>query len=620
MRLNIFNIILFLSLPYLGFSQDFRNSALNSSIPDSLRTQNEYQLDTTIYDYIYLTHPSRVTTFQDTTLDNFHLYDPIRSENAAYAHLGNMGSEAYPLFYTHNQLPGFRMRPSAFSPYWLNREDLRFFILNRPFSNFFFSPGQSQTDFIFKTQFSRKFKNNLSLSVDYQRINQQGYYTDQNTKSTQLGIGLWKKYDRSDLFFTAIINAQNATQNGGISSYEFFDQDLYNFRERIPTNVTDGQARITNNEYALTHHHYLNDSLFGAWKLTWENTLSYGSKSFKYFDEGLSSDEKTYYQLADTLYTGIRNFTKQKSIHYTTQLRIDKERLFSGKFGISYTHHFVDQEAVSYGINNLIFNSNVSLKFLPISSQFSLGLLDDRGSYNFEAVAKLTNWEWLVTKGMLKLYKNTPYRMYDNLYINQEPVYNNSFDKISGQEINLTLASTHLRTKLELTAQRLQNAIYHSQLYTPIQSEDAITILQAKLTQKSTLWKLNLEHHLYYQRFSDNVYNLPSLYADIDYYFETRLFKNKMLTRFGVNGRVIEPYFTPAYSPVDGIFYARNNLEQEWTTLVDCYISFKIQSFRSFIKFENMGNVIRDDIYFLITDYPQNDFKIRVGVAWQIKD
>ena len=93
----------------------------------------------------------------------FQQYDPARNRNFDYGHLGNLGSAAYSLTLDDHRSLNYKLGFNQYRLYQKDRDDILFFKQNTPFSELFFSGGETQSDLRVKTLFSRTFANNVKL-------------------------------------------------------------------------------------------------------------------------------------------------------------------------------------------------------------------------------------------------------------------------------------------------------------------------------------------------------------------------------------------------------------------------------------------------------------------------
>lgn len=613
-------LILLIMSSLWGFGQE-RVQNPEIEVADSLKDESkEFLIDSSIYDIIHPDNPIYKQSFSDTLLHGFHVYDPSRTEYAARGNKGNMGSATLNLQYDNSPTLGFNIGYDQYNLYRFDHQNFYYYNLNRPFNNLFFSPGKSQDDFIVKANFSRNFNKGINFTIDYQRINQEGFYASQRTRSTNLALGFWKKNKNHELIISAVANANNEQHNGGITSNESLQEPNNNFRELVPITLTDAQTRHADQSYRVRNIFHLRDSIPKKWTPSISHEAEFKTASFKYFDQSIGNTDTLYYDLFEPSKSGIRTYLGYHQISNDLKLQWTKADNSYFNTGITHRYYNIDQEPTHQNINNLIAYANFASATFPIKASLQLALLDQSGDYNVDLSSNVINTSKLSINLLAKASRNTPSLQEQSFYLNRLQLWENNFDKKESlmAGVNVDLHTT--KTKIGAKIYDLANPIFYDNAIFPRQFAGSIQSFQLHLTQELKLWKFHMLHNLYYQSFTEDIYGLPSMYADLDYYLEGQIFKNKMLARLGVNARIIEGYETPSYSPLIGKFYTQDEVKQDWVTLIDVYTSFKISSFRAFLKLENIGYLMFDKVYYLITNHPQNDFKFRMGFAWNFTD
>ncbi len=230
--------------------------------------------DSLLIFYYYIENPNEELPFQDTLLDNyFHQFDPARSRVLDHGTLGYFGSPTFPLFYQPSFRQGFEVGLHQYDLYKINVDDLQFYNLKRPYSDFYFSQGGSQDDIQLKGKFSRDFNKNVNVSIDYHRISQYGssapvryFYENQRARHTALAGGLTFKNDANTYqgFFAFSNNIHQQEDNGGIQSDTFFLQEDNGFASTlaIPVWLDDAETRHSEQEVSYTHYYNYNPIAF----------------------------------------------------------------------------------------------------------------------------------------------------------------------------------------------------------------------------------------------------------------------------------------------------------------------------------------------------------------------
>jgi hypothetical protein len=171
--------------------------------------------------YFSAEQPNLLRKLADTTLNRFDIYQPTNQTFVPYAHTGNIGSAHRPIWFDMPFRRGFDVGYHQYDLYYILPDQLRFSVLEKPFTRVFYSRGPTQQDGQFKGKFSRNFSNGLHFTVEGQTIREFGIddqYPNQAGKVESAGTGMWwdapnERYD-AFLYFTS--NTIEQQENGGI--------------------------------------------------------------------------------------------------------------------------------------------------------------------------------------------------------------------------------------------------------------------------------------------------------------------------------------------------------------------------------------------------------------------
>ena len=207
-----------------------------------------------------LSEKEKLESFSDTSLAGLEIFLPHREWDLSAINIGNPGSSAYEIIFKTRKDVFTDIGFKQYSIYRLELENFKFYDLNRPYNDLYFSPQSGQQNFIAKAKFSRNLDNNVNLAIDFERIKQEGFYTSQDAKMTRFGIGLSKKSKHHELYLVMIANNFNEEHNGGLSvdvnSEQYSDPIYRSQRTSIPTFL----------EGATGRHQYFSYSMENIWK------------------------------------------------------------------------------------------------------------------------------------------------------------------------------------------------------------------------------------------------------------------------------------------------------------------------------------------------------------------
>jgi Putative porin len=80
--------------------------------------------------------------------------------------------------------------------------------------------------------------------------------------------------------------------------------------------------------------------------------------------------------------------------------------------------------------------------------------------------------------------------------------------------------------------------------------------------------------------------------------------------------------FTPnTYNPMVWQFQLQDTIKQAEYPWIDAFLSFKVQSFRFFFRFENMNTLWdKSSVFYQVAPYPQPFAALRFGIGWRFVD
>ena len=632
------------------------NSGINPT--DSIPT-DETELDTAHIQYFFAANPERLYPEKDTLLDNnFQQFDPSRHRQLDYFNLGRVASAAYPSVYQPFLRNGLDMGIHAFDIYQLKNEDIRFYYQGKAFTDAFYS-GNEQNNGMLKARFSRNFTNGINFSVEYQRIynisqiNSQGpdfnrklpngasqtwlYAGFPRGRTSALGVGFWIHREKYNGYFTYTVNSVSQLDNGGILNDLVFQ--IATASNTLSPVLTKAQTRHDKQEISYLQYFILNkkDSTGTKRNFLATHKISYKSAFYKSYDPFVSTEytnDSTFYGSLLNDIRGLRFYLKEKQLENsfslsTTKARISKDSSKKGggqndwfEVGISHSYHKVSQEIIQRNFNNVIlrgrwnFTPNDDLKVETYAHFNILG--HNLGDYRLygELYLNLKNIGSLTVKGLNQLYE--PTYLQEELYLTQREVWKNSFKKTLETSLSGTLKVPRLKFEGTIAYTLLNNFIYFDKTFKPQQANTPLSILQLIVNQDFKLSSFHLDNTVAIQKSTEKFIRLPDIYSKNSLYLEGKIFRKAMLARFGFDLRYATAWFAPAYMPLTGQFYVQETEKVSAYPSVDVFMSFKVKSFRLFVKMDNVLGSFSKNIYYQIYNYPVPDRQFRFGVRWNL--
>lgn len=591
--------------------------------------QNFVITDTFIYRYINALFKDKSIEFNDTNLNNFHRYDPVRQRWAEYGNLGNAASANRPLLFSQNNYTGFNTGFEQYQLYKFSLDSFRFYRINRPVSDLFFSPVGGQQNFIVKADFAAPFANGWTANINYQRFNQVGFYSNQANKTTNFGIGLQYSNPKKgrEIFILYLSNVNQENQNGGITTDTLFNAPFFSNRLNIPVRLMDAITRHDEKSLSVVNYFSLlnpnTDESLGqrASPLSLMHRFDYQRGYYKYTDKDVRADSIFYGNfIVDS--RGIRYFLRTDKISNTLLLDVRTGAIKDFKVGISHDFIIVNDEA-SKGIRNdltLIAKGEISLiKNLKVNTSAAVGVGSNAGNFDIDGNINFSGKGWMEAWGGIKFFRSEPGLVFRSLILNKTAIYVNELANPFGTEFYSNIQIKKTKTGLGIRQRLVNNFLFWDEKALPSQLEGIFSASTLEIRQDFDIWVFHLENYIYFQRFSNDILGLPARYSRHNLYWKAQLFKKVLELRIGSEASFIPEFLSNQFFPLTGIFYA-DQITLPYRPLIDGYVTGKISKFRFFIRLENLTDFFNRKPAYYTPYYPVYDYKLRLGVRWQLLD
>lgn len=617
------------------------DSLPNNSGRTDLNFFAEEKKDTTPVYFFKAGNPSESYLYPRLDLDGIQQFDPSRQQKLDFGVSGLPGGAAQPLFYDTPLRKGLDVGFHQFDLYQKRAEDLRFFRNERGFTDASFSSGNQQADGYLNILFSRSFAKGVNFAVEHHRLNQSGesfHFDHQQAKQSIFVVGLAMQPSNSS--YNAIIsyasNTADINENGGIIREDTLADRP--FEEDVATRT----AGTLHRHHQVFLNHYA--GFLGKTDSTGRVGRSYtiGHKfnfefsAYKFFEpnpENLDSTSVIY----DGFMTndrGLRYFVEHSQYENEVTLQTFKSGENEADFfevGALHRFHQLNFEPEKFNLSNLFligrWHFNPS-EWIRLKTYAQLGVLDNAGDYRIEGDLDLDAKKW----GKLKLgFINQLYEpslVQEKFYVSQEKVWENFFQKTLSTSITAAYEIPVVNIEISGAYHLINQIIYFDEHFLPEQSATPMSVLQLILEKDLKLWKFHFVNLIALQSLSEDFRSLPAYFSKHSLYFSDRIFKDKLDFRAGLDGRFYSTYFPETYNPLTGQFALQNKQEVKTYPQVDIFASLGVESFRAFLKMENvaswLGNdYLRDNFgsryFYQIAGYPFPNGTMRWGISWQFR-
>jgi hypothetical protein len=620
-------VFLFLILSFSAFAQPEPDST--KAKPATVQKPNSgfipLPIDTTRLEYFHWNNITNRSDLYDTLLQDFQQYDAARQGLFYdYVHIGDVGSAATPLAFTPIKRRGFEVGIHTYDIYQRPYSEVRFFDVNKAYSHAYYSQAtSSQEDLIFSATFANNFKSNRgNISLDYDRISEIGLYGNQFSRHTNLAINGWfqNKTKRYTGLWAWVQNVNEQEMNGGVAdTSNLYNAGQFNTRINVETNLSAAKSNLRNNQFIYTQYFSL---LPNSKNLKLKHRAEFQTFEYKYYDTSPALDS-AFYGNFQTNNVGIRNYIQYNKIENEATVHLD----YKGSLDVGAVHsvYLLNQEPLDTTINNLFLIGDWDLVLgekqnygLQVKAHF--GLLDNRADYLLQGDLFLGFAKDMRLKISAYSRAYQPTLQQHQLFVSQQQLWQNDFNKTIENKVGGRFDWTK-NFAVEGNYYLINNLIYWDDLALPQQTDSIVNIGQLLVHYKLNIGNFHLDNSAVLQQTDNNILRFPTIATKHSLYFEGNLFRDALFGRVGLDFRFNTNYYFDAFQPITQQFHQQNDWEMSMLPIADAFVSFKVRSFRAFVKLENINQLIdNDQIYYSAPNYPIRDWTIRFGVSWYFTD
>ncbi|MEQ1747738.1 MAG: putative porin, partial [Saprospiraceae bacterium] len=597
--------------------------------------------DTFPFFYSYAQNHEQAYPAADTLPDNdFRMYDPARRQPIDWGTLGNVGASARPLFFQTEERSGFRAGHQAYDLYRLRPTDLQFYRNTRSFTDLFYSQGGFQNDNTLRAKFSRTFSGDLNFSVLYRTFNHLGQYRYQAAKHSALTFGLWYPTGpRYEFFLIYTSNTSKQQENGGLADGAVIGGGEFSGPINAAVRLPDEQAltrHASSSLYLAQHLRFAGDSTPGKRVLRASHTAEWGSQTYKFSDPGskpeLPMREDTLF--FDTFLVdirGIRTYFELDRLENTVVLNTFKSKnagTVADKLAVGLNHSlfFLRQEPLRDSTFSNLFLTG-ELAITP-SDRFSftasgkLGLLANLGEYLVRGDLEIGLGKAGKLRATLLSQRYPPDLMHQRLFVSQRLFWQNNFEKPVETTLSATYSLPALGLEVTGKTHLVNNYLYYDQRGLAAQTGSPLQVAQLLLRGNFRLGHFRFDNTIAIQRFNrSDVVRLPGWFTKNSLYYSGPVFKKRMQLEIGADFRMNADFTPDGYQPATAQFHLQDTLSALSYPWLDVFASLKVDAFRCFVRYENLGTVWDGQrLFYQTARYPQPFGALRFGIGWRFLD
>jgi len=558
----------------------------------------------------------------DTILDSYFSYFNILEKNSfPIIENGYIGSSARPLT-GFDQMPGFNSGLNRYSLY--DVKNTYYHINQVPFASLHFSPGSDVTEFGTSAIFSRNFKD-VSVDIDYSRINNKGKYQGQVNKHTDLNFGLWKGSlnDKFNTFFNIIVDVHEEEINGGVRNVEDLKLKNNEIRISVPVKLNNAIVRKDNYQYILKEYYRIyNEQKVLGFKPFLIGKLKYENGFYKYYDDAVRYDSISYKNyLVDEI--GIRNY-------YSNKIFESNLELFGTKSSRDYFKAGINYRLIRYEMEPLLQN-NLNELSLYSSSEFNLKQMfyllwdvklflgDFKGDYDLK-FNLLYDKTFIKVSSELKIQRYSPSLYDQKLYVTNRLIYDNDFNKVNKFLLNGKIEIQKIGFSANFKYNLINGFIYYNKNLLPFQINDNINVIEMNIKENMKIGFIHFDNNIFLFKSSSDKLPLPSYTIQSKLYITPLIYSKKLLLNTGFEFNFWDKYNNYGLNAMRGNYYIQNDLELDNYMRLDYFFSIKVDDFLFFARFNNILFPFTKFVPYKVIEYPQSDMFFRYGVKWTLID
>jgi hypothetical protein len=595
-------------------------------------TKMVYGPRTTLYYQEKLLRYNKFEQIQiDTSLNNFHNYEPVANSGYRYQDLGNLGSAAKPIFY---EVPGQIGRTSGFHVYDLyyhSPDSMRYYNSKSPHTNLsaFFGGGNRNS---LDISFTRNITPKWNVGFDFKTIRARKVLNPtrrDDNMVVQNYYALHTNYQSEDEKYFLLANFSRmkhlVNEQGGIIPPEVDTTSLYFTYEDSKVWLRNSRAVDLRQDYHVYHQY----EIVKGWQVY--HVFDKKKQLVTFFSDLSTSDALFFnekrFNSSDTTNVFAQTDTTNNHNHFSEWRN---ELGFKGDFGPVYYNAYVKFRSGRMASNFFKSNNSFNEVYLggalrgEINEEWSFEaegeyLIPD--GYRFKGLFVSPFLEVSYIKALYKpslaqeQYRGNHYRWTNNFS-------NIGVDQIKG-EIKADFKGFSFRPSLVVN--RINNYIYYGLDTVPGQSEgQAFMVIPGFKSHFTFSGKFHWQTEAHYTVITGNAadnFRIPDIFLNSRIYFDGPLFNENIFVQIGLEGRYRSDYYADAYMPATQQFYLQNEFNIYAYPVLDAFINFRINRTRVMFRYNHLNsNLLDRPGYFVTPGYTGLNSMLDLGINWSFFD
>jgi hypothetical protein len=592
----------------------------------SLTAQVNYPTDTSFISTLSNAGKNNSQYFQysgiDTSISHIQNYFP-RNTNG---HLGIPSAQLY-INYRPKAI-GFNMMPLPYENDMISADDINYYQTKGPYASLTGITGSKQEQ-AFKMLFSNTFKNNLNITLAFNRYSGIGFYQKQQsfTNNFYTTSNYSSQNGRVGYYAYVLYNKVKHQENGGIANDTLFLENINVNKFLLPVNLNNAKREMRNTTFDVNPWFRLNKTEDSSTVLSHfiDYQLHYSGNFSKYTD--LNSAGEGFYNVfyLDTASTLDSSHwrTISNELNYTLKFNpINTKLKFGYKNEISQVYQYIDSAFINNSVHAGLFISDNKYSGFAKANYIFNG--PNTGDYSLEI-----NNRYLKTISKipfaLNFNVNAEKRHADyifNNWISNHYTWTNNFSPTDKFQSTISLSTADNRFEIGAVYQTVKNMLYFNEQAVPEQTPVGVQNISAFVRKDLLLFRhLGINVGYRYQTSSyQAIVSVPDNIINGALYYQGNLFKRALQIQIGFNAQYYSEFYGYAYMPATNQYYVQTTKAVGDYPYVDFFLNARIKPVRIFIKIDHVTQGLMGRNYSLTPGYLQPDRAFKFGVNWLFFD
>lgn len=558
----------------------------------------------------------------DTLIGNLHNYTFVNKSRNHLQDLGNLGTAMNPVFYTSPDVIGARSGFDAYTPYYHNSDNVRFYDTKSPYSmiNANFGGGQRTISDIVYTRNITPYWN---AGFKFTNINSQKQVKSQGRNDFQVRSVAYHFHTHylspngryTGLGYVSRINHRVREQGGIVGDettplFEFFDDAADIYLE----NAESRDFRVN----VFTYNQYRLENAFQLY-----HTFEYIENTNRFTNRPLDRDINFHDRILisrDSTVDQSKSFDVRNEAGIKGTVGKAYYRLFARARNFRMNYRYIPER---FGQFETYAGYHVRMRFDSLHYLRSEGEYLIAGNYKLEAVYR--------NKFFDAEFRRIQYdpSVIQLRYFGNHGEWSNSFRTVSSDylagSVNFWIRDIfRIRPMLSIT--NVNRQVYWNEDKTPQQASGSAQLLSPGLFLYLRMGdKFFLETEARYTlvtgttREAADAFRIPEIFANTSLYYTNELFERRLNLKAGIDIHYKSAYQALAYDPVMQQFHLQNWFTVPQYALVDAYVNTRVSWATIFLKMENLAQP-ENGGYFTFPQYRGIGRTFTLGITWSFFD